>query len=64
MFSLSFITGVVKEDESHDNYKANPQVVPLPYPVEQAITSWEVQAFPYQDTAFLKDLSGGQQIVF
>jgi hypothetical protein len=54
----------LEEDEAHDDYKANPQVVPLPYPVEQTITSWEVQAFPYQDNAFLKDLSGDQQYVF
>ena len=29
----------LEEDEAHDNYKANPQVMPLPYPVEQTITS-------------------------
>ena len=54
----------LEEDEAHDDYKANPQVVPLPYPVEQTIFFWEVQAFPYEDNAFLKDLSGDQQYVF
>eukprot|EP00957_Ditylum_brightwellii_P092740 7061517-Ditylum_brightwellii.AAC.2 len=45
----------LEDDKAHDNLKGYPQVVPLSYVVEQAITSWEVQDFPYQDAKFLRE---------
>eukprot|EP00957_Ditylum_brightwellii_P072667 5522122-Ditylum_brightwellii.AAC.1 len=54
----------LEEDEAHDDFKGSPQVVHLPFVVEETITAWEMQAFPFQDNQFLCDFGNDWQYVF